>query len=423
MEQENQYSTRLMGIDGLRAMAACSILTYHAWLYGTPSGERVNLGPISRFLLSNLPVGVTLFFTLSAFLLYRPIAAAVLTDDRRPPLRRYLRARALRIVPAYWFVLMATGLVLGATLVRVSPGVVDTGHLGVSRVLILNAGLLQNYFPGSLLTGIAPAWSLAVEVVFYATLPMLGWGAARLARGQVFRRRLVSALAPCLLLLLVGLSGKVVAQRLVLPAGGPSPGWDGDWHSVIVRSFWGQADLFAYGMALAVLYISLERSVFALPNWWRWPVASSGLVAAVGAVVLANRTSYVPGTIVYEDLMAFACACLLTLVVVGNESGPSLLARALSWRPLMAVGLFSYSLFLWHEPLIRWLATRGLTLDGRMGFGINVVMLALIAGALSALTYRFVELPALRRKSRSTMLPTPDAPSGTVAAVTGSRAP
>ncbi len=53
-----------------------------------------------------------LFFVLSGFLLWRPIASAVLRGRRLPSVRRYARNRALRILPAYWVVLLATALVL-----------------------------------------------------------------------------------------------------------------------------------------------------------------------------------------------------------------------------------------------------------------------------------------------------------------------
>jgi peptidoglycan/LPS O-acetylase OafA/YrhL len=77
-------------------------------------------------------------------------------------------------------------------------------------------------------------------------------------------------------------------------------------------------------------------------------------------------------------------------------------------RVLVAVGLASYSLFLWHYPILWWLRDHGLTLGGGWGaLLINVVIVGAIAGALSALTYRYVELPALRRKRSTRVAPVP----------------
>jgi peptidoglycan/LPS O-acetylase OafA/YrhL len=99
--------------------------------------------------------------------------------------------------------------------------------------------------------------------------------------------------------------------------------------------------------------------------------------------------------------MAIEAAILLALVVLPDDvRHQSRLRRFLNTRALTAAGLASYSVFLWHEPLVRWLAKRGATVGGRPGFFVNVVVLGLFTAALSALTYFFVERPALSRKRR-----------------------
>jgi peptidoglycan/LPS O-acetylase OafA/YrhL len=181
-----QSGSRLAGVEGLRALAATSILIYHCWLYSAPGGEQVSLGLLSRFVFRHLPAGVLLFFTLSGFLLYRPLAAAVLRQAPLPSVRRYLRNRALRIFPAYLLVLVVIGVLLPAALTGSASSGGQLGRLaGDPGVLLANAALLQNYFPGSMDTGIGPAWSLAVELVFYLILPLLGWLAAACARHAV----------------------------------------------------------------------------------------------------------------------------------------------------------------------------------------------------------------------------------------------
>jgi peptidoglycan/LPS O-acetylase OafA/YrhL len=62
----------------------------------------------------------------------------------------------------------------------------------------------------------------------------------------------------------------------------------------------------------------------------------------------------------------------------------------------------SYSLFLWHEPIIWWLRDRGMLVSGgALSFPLNLLIVGTVSLGLSAVTYRFVELPALRRKSRT----------------------
>jgi peptidoglycan/LPS O-acetylase OafA/YrhL len=387
------------GVEGVRAIAAVSVLVFHCWRYGAEGPSRADLGLVNRFVLPHLPLGVTLFFSLSGFLLYQPFVAAALRGSSFPKVGSYFRNRALRILPAYWVILVAVGVLLPAALVRWPPVL---GRLVEDPWLaVRNATLTQGYSPGGLLTGIAPAWSLAVEVVFYLTLPLLGLLALVAARRAATpTRRLLAGLVPAGLLLVVGLSGRAVA-RFLIPAEGMAPGWDGDWHSVIVNSFWAKADLFSFGMALAVVYVGARQGLVRLPGRWPlWAVAGAAAIA-VPTLLVVDRGLIDKSMVAYQLPTSLACTLLLAVVVLPNQAErPSSLLGVLTSRPLVAVGLASYSLFLWHEPLQRLLHERGLTLDGSGGFVVNLVVLGVLSGLLSALTYRYVERPALRRKTR-----------------------
>jgi peptidoglycan/LPS O-acetylase OafA/YrhL len=396
------HGTRIPGVEGVRALAAVSVLVFHCWWYGADGPSRADLGLVNRFVLPHLPLGVTLFFSLSGFLLYQPFVAAALSGSPFPKVGTYFRNRGLRILPAYWAILLAVGVVLPAALLRQSRDHLVLGRLVDAPGLALQtATLTQGYSPGGLLSGIAPAWSLAVEVVFYLTLPLLGLLAVVVARRAARPRwRLLAGLVPAGLLLVVGLSGRAVARFLV-PAGGMFPGWDGDWHSVIVRSFWAQADLFAFGMALAVLYVGRHQGLVRLPGRWPLLAVTGAAAAAIPTMLVLDRGVIDKAMYAYQLPMSLACTLLLAVVVLpGQAARPTPLLQVLTSRPLVAVGLASYSLFLWHEPLQRLLHERGLTLDGSGGFAVNLVTLGMLSGLLSALTYRYVERPALRRKRR-----------------------
>ncbi len=193
-ESRRDRGARLVGIEGLRAIAATSILVYHVYVYGAPDGQRVDMGPLGK-VFDNLRAGVTLFFVLSGFLLYRVFVSAALRDRPMPSVRNYFRNRALRIVPAYVAVLLAVALVFE--------------HELLTRPLQLGANLLflQNYIPAYIGTspdaaGIAPAWSIVIEVSFYLVLPVLGYIAIRLARrhgivGSAGARRADGRRRPC----------------------------------------------------------------------------------------------------------------------------------------------------------------------------------------------------------------------------------
>jgi peptidoglycan/LPS O-acetylase OafA/YrhL len=382
---------RIPGIEGLRALAACSILVYHSWVYSSPKGNLPALGPLGH-VLPDLSFGVVLFFTLSGFLLFRPFAAAVIRGAPLPRVTTYLKNRALRILPAYWVILALTAFLLDAALSR-DDGVSNLGGF------VSNALLAQNYDPKTLGSGIGPAWSLAVEAVFYAALPLLALFALTAARKAATRRgRRMAALAPAAVLLALGLFGKGVAAYLVPPVR-PFDGWEADWHSVIERSFLCQADLFAFGMALAVVRIDAEDGLLRLPRGWRAIAGGGALVAYLVTAkftYFSQQLSYSP----FNTLMAFAFALLLALVVLPgrDQSGSHALLRFLETRPLVGAGLVSYSIFLWHEPLIRWLQEHHLTVDGGWGFGVNVLAAGLATAVLSTLTYVFVEAPAMRLK-------------------------
>jgi peptidoglycan/LPS O-acetylase OafA/YrhL len=379
-------------------VAAASVLVFHCWLYSAPDGHRVNLGLLSRFALRHLPAGVLLFFTLSGFLLYRPLAASVLRQAPRPSVRRYLRNRALRIFPAYLLVLLVVGVLLPAALTGRGSSGSPLGRLvGDPGVLLANAFLLQNYFPASMDTGIGPAWSLAVELVFYLILPLLGWLAAACARAAgTPRSRTGAALVPVAVVIAIGLSGTLVASHLVPPGSGA-------WHRGVVRSFWYHADLFALGMALAVARVNLEDGRLRLPTWWRTAAAAGLVMVTLVTVLLTDRgrIQQYQGALVYETLVIVACALLLALVVlpVTASARPPALVRLLETRVFVAVGLASYSLFLWHEPVVRWLQQHRWTVGGTGGFWVNLLVLGVVGGLLSGLTYRFVERPALSHKT------------------------
>lgn len=187
---------------------------------------------------------------------------------------------------------------------------------------------------------------------------------------------------------------------------------------MIERSFLCHADLFAFGMALAVGRVLWEDSRLTLPRLWRPAllVVAGGSLLAIAAKATngSEHLSYSP----WNTVVALDFALLLALVVLVARSGSEAprIARMLEWRPLVLVGVVSYSVFLWHEPLIRWLGARGLTVDGAEGLLLTLALTATLTLALSALSYAWVEAPALRLRSRTRR-------AGTSAAADSSAAP
>jgi peptidoglycan/LPS O-acetylase OafA/YrhL len=160
-------------LDGLRAVAAAAVLLTHV---GGLTGYVVTGSPAS-WVISRGDVGVPVFFALSGLLLYRPWASAVLTGQPASHVLPYLRRRALRILPAYWAVVLIAIPVL-------NPNAARHAWAWVQYLL-----LAQNYDPhpwwtGTGATGLSQMWSLVVEVSFYLVLPILAAVLAGLAMSR-----------------------------------------------------------------------------------------------------------------------------------------------------------------------------------------------------------------------------------------------
>jgi peptidoglycan/LPS O-acetylase OafA/YrhL len=382
-------ASRLAGIEGLRAVAATAVLTHHVWLLSVaPGADHVNEGgPVGR-LATDLRFGLILFFALSGFLLYRPFAAAVLGHRPMPNVAAYARNRVLRIVPAYWVILLATAFVLQTAIVHYP---FDIGALTDVGTLAANLFLVQGYRMSTALSGIGPAWSLAVEAIFYIALPVLAVVALRVARRRSRGPVLLAALLPAGLLLALGL-----ATRLALEIKSPAPGTK--WAVLLPASFPAQADLFAYGMAAAVIWVLANEGVITVSPRVRVAAASvAGLILLV--VVVASDAS--SGAPLSDSVVGLACATLLLVCCIpGTGRRPAV--RVLEAKPVVWVGLCSYSVYLWHTPVIFLLRKWGLDSDGPASL-VACFFAALAATlALSALTYRLVEAPALARKRATT---------------------
>src|SRR4051812_8587978 len=184
-------------LDSLRAIAVlCVLITHTSFLSG--SNEGTWFGPFA----ARLDVGVTIFFLISGFLIYRPFVNARLNGAPATPLMTFFRRRFLRIFPAYW---------LALTLLAIAPGLPDV-H---SERWWVYYGLFQAYDPSWFDKGIGTAWSLSTEVAFYLLLPLYALAMARLVR-----RRQGIGLE---LTLLAGLAiASLVARR---PLGGRGGGW------------------------------------------------------------------------------------------------------------------------------------------------------------------------------------------------------
>ncbi len=298
-------------LDALRGVAALLVVFHHARLECPPAGALARatawLGE-GHFL-------VTFFIILSGYCLALPTLA---TGRIRGGLGGFLVRRGRRLLPAYYAAL-ALSIALVATLIGHPTGRHWDFALPVTReAVVTHLLLIHNHDIGQILKINHVFWSIAVEWQIYFSFPVLLW---------IGRR--VGPWATTALALAAGYAG------YALVGGTPRFG--------LMPHYYG---MFALGMLAAGLTGGGGRK----SAWW----AVAGLALVALGIFYRGQT--------YEVLdLPFGVACASALVALSRAGR----ARAgLEWSPLVALGGFSYSLYLVHAPLQHLLVEYGF---GRAG--------------------------------------------------------
>ena len=298
---------RTGALDGLRGLAALSVVAFHVWLYRPERvpGTRMGLGD---HLFFELHLGLICFFVLSGFLLYRGLL-------RRPDFKRYAVRRIARIVPAY-YVSIAGCVVLFAAL-----GLDDL--IPPTRSLPLFLAFGQNYFSDTLMEINPVTWTLCVEAAFYVALPLVAL--VRSGRARVT-------------LLLSLIAATLVWNALT---------YGGAWTDVSEKTLPAYAGHFALGMLVA-LWVESRRE--------RLTSLSTGALAAAGVLVVAASGWWYETPGLLPDARALVlklpAALGFALIVAAVTAGRGFAVNLLSARPLVWAGVVSYGVYLWHLPLI-----------------------------------------------------------------------
>jgi peptidoglycan/LPS O-acetylase OafA/YrhL len=357
--------------DSLRAIAALSIIGFHVAFALHYLGNQT----YSPYLVQ-LNVGVDIFFVVSGFLLYRPFVAARWNDGPAPAARTYAVRRALRIVPAYWIALPLL------TLASALPGV-------FSAKAPIYFGFLQVYSRSTMFGGAAHAWTLCIEVAFYAMLPLWALALRRVrvsGQGAIVRTELVA--------LALMFTASVLWKALLIQSNAPGSAVQIAPALVTLPAY---LDHFALGMALAVASVALTgvarppRAVGLIERspWVPWVLAAVlfGIVGQVQRIL-----SPLPTEIVQDELKAFV-ACALVLPAVFGSGAGGWVRRVLSNRGLLWIGAVSYGVYLWQLAVMDRLQRWGVLDAGAIPFvGATIVLTLLIAAA----SYYLIERHAIR---------------------------
>jgi peptidoglycan/LPS O-acetylase OafA/YrhL len=258
--------------------------------------------------------------------------------------------------------------------------------------------------------GIPVAWTLCVEVTFYLALPV--WAAVM--RRFPGRRPLVRELWPLAAVAAAGAAVQVAAARQHVP-------------HLLASSLVGQITWIAMGMALAALSVAGQWHPAAWPRLRRL-ASHAGLCWSIGLAAFAAQVALAPGGGVFGLVAAVqtpqplgrslakvalevvVTAAYLLPAVFGGDSRRGVPRRLLAAAPVVWLGVVSYSFYLWHFTVIAFIARSHLPgafsatglglMDGYHGDPTFVLFVVsfIAVGLLSTLSYRFVELPFLRRK-------------------------
>jgi len=334
-------------IDGLRAVAVVCVLLFHAGFSAFAGGF----------------VGVDVFFVISGYL----ITGVILVEraQGRFSFVGFYERRVRRILPALFFVMLAA--ILAAWLWLLPSDMKAFAHSVAAVALFLSNVLFwrqSGYFDTAAeLKPLLHTWSLAVEEQYYLLFPLfivLLWRFGRRWLGLALAVLLLASLA----LAAWGVAHKPELSFYLLPTRG--------WELLI-------------GALIAVVQAD-GRGSPSLPAPWAGAAGLLGLGLILYAVLVFDATTPFPG--LHALVPTVGSALVILFARPENRLG-----RLLGSRPAVGLGLISYSLYLWHQPLFAFARHR---VFGEPGPPLALALLA-ASVALAWASWRWVEMPFRRR--------------------------
>lgn len=349
-------------INGLRGVAICAVVWQHLFaLYFKPGSGFYRFGgsTVPYFYLSYGWIGVQLFFLLSGFVLYLPIAQGRVPLATRRDWLVFYRRRAQRLLPLYYIAALLCLVLNQDAPIHESKFLLE---------LIAIAGALFTFAPHGFEPHFnPPLWSLGVEIWFSILFPVIALGLRRLGAARLLA-----------ITLAIGWVSRYLGYGL--PGAGPET-------PVLPLSIGLTASLeiFVAGMILARLFAALPQGAHLVPR--------PGLAVAAGAFLITATiwgrqlsVAGLAGAILFQDLVALGFA----LVAAGLLSAPpGALKSAFANRPIQVLGMMCFSLYVWHEPLLRHVFKADLAPLDDLARTVPAYLALLLA--VGALSYRYIE--------------------------------
>ncbi len=345
------------GLDGLRALSVLAVIAYHLKLSWAPGGL----------------LGVGVFFTLSGYLITDQLMMEW-HKTRRLDLKNFWLRRVRRLLPAVFFMLFMVSLWL---YYFDQPRLISLRGDFLSAIFYFNNWWLifhkVSYFESfGPLSPIGHLWSLAIEEQFYILWPLL----------LVLILRLVPRRGSRTLIILIGAAASAVAMALIY-----QPGTDPSrvYYGTDTRAF-----ALLIGAALALIWPSWDQPI-KLPG--KSPIIldllGGGSLLAI-FLMIGYTNQYDPSLYQY-GLAIFAI--LSAIVIVPLTHPATMLSRILGCKPLRWLGVRSYSIYLWHFPII--ILTNPTVETGGLNIGSVVLQLALII-IMADISWKYIEEPIRR---------------------------
>jgi len=359
-------------LDGLRGLAIFGVLLFH----------------IGRFDLGW--TGIVLFFVLSGFLI-----TGILLDGKERPayFGNFYARRALRIFPAYYFVLGLTWWIKRDFTVSGLEAGIESALPEWTYFLLYvqNYWMGEHWFRTPLSRFLGFTWTLAVEEQFYLVWPLLVYFLR--ARALLLLCAALVAAAPLLRMWILGATDNPMLTLASLPS---------------------HLDSLATGAAICLMSRDARLRVWLSRRAGAALLAAAGiplawLVAATGLAAYGLNARlqwmHLPGNAWFLTLISLVFGAVLILALAGTPR----LAPALAWAPLRALGKISYGVYLYHT-LAYFLVSTAYKVSVSLPFTGSHIgdwdMLAVhaaqmtLAVAMAAVSYRYLERPLLALKER-----------------------
>ena len=329
-------------IDGLRALAVLPVIFFHAGFHAFSGGF----------------VGVDVFFVVSGFLITKIIVTE--KENNTFSFRKFYERRARRILPVLLFILL---LCMPAAWLWMFPRDVKNFSLSLMAVVSLSANLLfarqSGYFDTQAeLKPLLHTWSLAVEEQYYLLFPILLVGLWRFGKFKIISTLALLSSLSLLLAMWASIHKPAYAYFLL-----PTRAWE-----------------ISIGAIIALL--AKENAMASNVSIWKQGLGIVGALMVAGSIAFYDKHTPFPSA--YTLVPAIGTALILCYA-----TSATIIGRILRFRIFVFLGLISYSMYLWHQPILAF-AHHANYIENSI---IGIFGLLILTVLLSYISWRWLEQP------------------------------